>query len=621
MDALFEVVVFLAIATFGAALARRLGLLAPILLVVLGLALSFLPFFPHVRLDPDLVLVGILPPLLYVAALETSVPAFRLNLRPILLLAVGLVIFTAFVVGTVVHWFLPELPYAICLALGAVVAPPDAVAATAVARRVGLPRRVVTILEGESLVNDATALVLLRVAIVAATATTGGVGVGAVAREVVVAAGGGILVGLLGVVVFGYLHKRITDPVLDNALSLIVPFAVVFAAEEIHASGVVAVVVTGLGIGHKLPTLLSAASRLQVTAFWRLIRFLLEGLVFLLVGLQLPEVVRDLDEPFGSLAAITAAVLAAVFLARFVWVFPATYLARLVPRIRQRDPAPPVQFPVVIGWAGMRGVVTLAAALGLPLTLADDTPYPRGLLIWLAFAVIVATLVGQGATLPWVARRLRLPPDDPVQDALSAAGVQQQASRAARDRLDELAAGAPEAVVERLRGLTTSRANLAWERLGGTERETPSQAYARLRQEMIDAEREVFRAARDSGQIPEEVPAPGRGGHGRARHHDRVPRLRGRRQRGLGAPACLPDLRARGLLRLLAVPARHEALRLHRAPGDAVDPAGGVVALVLRGRGDRLTQPTRRSSTCPVHVGRPGRSTVNGSVAVKPQRS
>ncbi|WP_405093484.1 Na+/H+ antiporter [Micromonospora sp. NBC_01392] len=505
MEALFEVVVFLAIATFGAALARRLGLLAPILLVVLGLALSFLPFFPHVRLEPDLVLVGILPPLLYVAAVNTSVPAFRLNLRPILLLAVGLVIFTAFVVGTVVHLFLPDLPYAICVALGAVVAPPDAVAATAVARRVGLPRRVVTILEGESLVNDATALVLLRVAIVAATATTGGVGVGYVAREVLIAAGGGVVVGVLGVVVFGYLHKRITDPVLDNALSLIVPFAVVYAAEEIHASGVVAVVVTGLGIGHKLPMLMSAGSRLQVTAFWRLIQFLLEGLVFLLVGLQLPEVVRDLDEPVGSLVGITAAVLAAVFLSRFVWMFPATYLARLVPRIRQRDPAPPVQFPIVIGWAGMRGVVTLAAALGLPLTLADDRPYPRALLIWLAFAVIVATLVGQGATLPWLARRLRLPPDDPVQDALSAAGVQQRASRAARERLDALAGDAPEAVVERLRGLTTSRANLAWERLGGTDRETPSQAYARLRQEMIDAEREVFRAARDSGQIPEEV--------------------------------------------------------------------------------------------------------------------
>ncbi|MEV4489456.1 Na+/H+ antiporter [Micromonospora coxensis] len=505
MEALFEVVVFLAVATFGAALARRLGLLAPILLVVIGLGLSFLPGFPLVRLDPDLVLVGILPPLLYVAALDTSVPAFRLNLRPILLLAVGLVIFTAFVVGTVVHLFLPELPYAICLALGAVVAPPDAVAATAVARRVGLPRRIVTILEGESLLNDATALVLLRVAVAAATASTGGVGFGYVAEEVLVATGGGVLVGLLGVLVFGYLHRRTTDALLDNALSLIVPFAVVFAAEEIHASGVVAVVVTGLGIGHKMPLLMSAASRLQIGAFWRLARFLLEGLVFLLVGLQLPEVVRDLDEPVGFLAGITAAVLVAVFLTRFAWVFPATYLARLVPRVRRRDPSPSARVPIVVGWAGMRGVVTLAAALGLPLTLAGGRPYERGLFIWLAFAVIVATLVVQGATLPAVARRLKLPPDDPVRDALSAAAVQQQASRAARERLDALAGTVPEAVAERAREVLRSRTNLAWERLGGGERETPSQAYARLRQEMIDAEREVFRAARDDGRIPEDA--------------------------------------------------------------------------------------------------------------------
>ncbi|CCH17383.1 Na+/H+ antiporter [Micromonospora lupini] len=503
MESLFPVVVFLAIATLGAALARRLGLLAPIVLVVLGLALSFVPGVPHVELDPELVLVGILPPLLYVAALETSVPAFKNNIRPILLLAVGLVLFTAFVVGFVLHLLLPQVPFAICLALGAVVAPPDAVAATAVARRVGLPRRVVTILEGESLVNDATALVLLRVA----TMATAGSAVGAadVSLQVLRATGGGILIGALGAVVFGFLHRRITDPLLDNALSLIIPFAVVFAAEAVHSSGVVAVVVTGLALGHKLSQLLSAASRLQVGAFWRLVRFLLEGLVFLLVGLQLREVVRDLDEPAGSLVLITVAVLATVFLTRFVWLFPATYLARLVPRIRRRDPAPSPKFPVVIGWAGMRGVVTLAAALALPLTLADDEPYPRALFIWLAFAVIVVTLVGQGATLPLVARRLKLPQDDPVQDALSAAGVQQQASKAARDRLEELAEGAPPPVVDRLRRVVEDRTNMAWERLGGNERETPSQAYGRLRQQMIDAERDVFRAARDSGRIPEEV--------------------------------------------------------------------------------------------------------------------
>jgi CPA1 family monovalent cation:H+ antiporter len=503
MESLFEVVAFLAVATLGAALARRIGVLAPILLVVLGLALSFVPGFPQFRLEPELVLVGILPPLLYVAALETSVPAFRFNLRPILLLAVGLVLFTAFAVGVVVHLLLPEVPFAACLALGAVVAPPDAVAATAVARRVGLPRRVVTILEGESLLNDATALVLLRVATMATIGTS--VGVTDVGREVLVATGGGVLVGVAGVVVFGFLHRRISDPLLDNAVSLLVPFAVVLAAEQIHASGVVAVVVAGLGIGHRMPLLLSAASRLQIGAFWRLARFLLEGLVFLLVGLQLREVVRGLDEPAGFLAGITAAVLATVVLARFAWIFPATYLTRLVPRVRQRDPAPLAKFPVVLGWAGMRGVVTLAAALALPLTLAEARPYPRQLFVWLAFAVIVVTLVAQGATLPAVARRLRLPPDDPVADALSVANVQQQASHAAGERLDALAGTAPEAVVDRLRRGLQERTNLAWERLGGTGRETPSHAYGRLRQEMIDAEREVFRAARDAGRIPEEA--------------------------------------------------------------------------------------------------------------------
>jgi CPA1 family monovalent cation:H+ antiporter len=237
-------------------------------------------------------------------------------------------LFTAFAVGVIIHLLLPAVPFAVCLAPRG--GPPDAVA-TAVARRIGLPRRVVTILEGESLVNDATALVLLRIATLATIGSA--VGVGEVAVEVVRATGGGILVGVLGAVVFGFLHKRISDPLLDNALSLIVPFAVVFLAEEIHASGVVAVVVTGLALGHKMPWLMSAASRLQVGAFWRLARFLLEGLVFLLVGLQLREVLTGLDEPLGTITMVTGAVLVVTFLTRFVWVFPATYLARLVPGI------------------------------------------------------------------------------------------------------------------------------------------------------------------------------------------------------------------------------------------------------------------------------------------------
>ncbi|MDQ7909249.1 Na+/H+ antiporter [Phytohabitans sp. ZYX-F-186] len=500
MDGLGEIVALVAIAMIGTAFARKLGLLAPIVLVVAGLGLSFLPFVPEVHLEPELVLVGILPPLLYVAAIEMSVPAFRFNLRPILLLAVGLVVFTAFVVGTVLHLLLPDVPYPLCVAFGAVVAPPDAVAATAVARRIGLPRRLVTILEGESLINDATALVTLRVSVAAATGAA--VGFLDVAADVALAAGGGIAIGGAGALVLAFLHKRIKDPLIDTALSLLTPFLIVLPAEAVHSSGVVAVVVAGLYIGHRMPTLMSAASRLQTDGFWRMVRFLLEGMVFLLVGLQLREILRDLDTPLSEVVWVTAVVVLTLILARFVWVFPATYAARLVPRARHRDPATSASYPAVIGWAGMRGVVTLAAALALPET--SEVAYPRELFVWLAFAVIVVTLVLQGATLPWYARRLRVPPDDPTQDTLAEAAIQNAASRAARDRLEALADGAPAITVERLRELAEHRNNKAWERLGGGA-ETPSRAYGRLRREMIDAEREVFRSARDEGRIPEEV--------------------------------------------------------------------------------------------------------------------
>jgi CPA1 family monovalent cation:H+ antiporter len=500
---LTEIVGLVAIVVAVSAVARRFRLLAPILLVVAGLGLSLVPGFPVMSLDPDLILIGVLPPLLYVAALETSVPAFRYNLRPILLLAVGLVLFTTFTVGFVVHALLPAAPLAICFALGAVVAPPDAVAATAVARRIGFPRRLVTILEGESLVNDATALVLFRLSIAAATGSA--VGAGDVALDALLAAGGGIAVGAIGALVLGYLHHRTTDPLLDNAISLLTPFLVVLLAEVAHASAVVAVVVTGLALGHRMPTLMSAASRLQMDAFWRMVRFVLEGFVFLLVGLQLRDILADVRTPFATSAVLTAAVLGTVILTRFVWVYPATYVARLVPRVRERDPRPPPSIPIAIGWTGMRGVVTLAAALALPPQLAGGREYPRDLFVWLAFATIVGTLVLQGMTLPALTRRLKLPPDDVQAHVLAEAAVQHSASRAARERLDKNADGAPESVVERLKTLTEHRSNVAWERLGHAGEETPSRAYVRLRREMLDAEREVFRLARNEGRISDDV--------------------------------------------------------------------------------------------------------------------
>jgi CPA1 family monovalent cation:H+ antiporter len=502
MHQLLEVVLLVAVVVAVAAAARRFGLLAPIMLMVVGLGLSYVPSFPVPELSPEFVIVGILPPLLYVAALEISVPAFRFNLRPIMLLAVGHVLFIAALVGYAVHLLLPAVPLSICFALGAVVAPPDAVAATALARRIGLPRRLVVILEGESLLNDATALVLFRVAVMAAVGTA--VGPGRVAEEIFIAAGGGLLVGAIGAVVLAFLHRRTTDPLLDNSLSLLTPFVVAVVAEEIHGSGVVAVVVTGLYLGHRLPTLMSAASRLQMHAFWQLVRFLLEGLVFLIVGLQIREIIANVDSSFAEAATLTAVVLLTVIVGRFAWVYPATYVPRWIPAIRRRDPAPPWSVPTIIGWAGMRGVVTLATALALPATLAGGAQYPRALFVWIAFAVIVTTLVLQGITLPVVARIANPPPDDPTRDHLAEAQIQSRASRAALAKLEQHADKAPPEVVERLRRLTEDRSNAVWERLGGS-RETPSQAYVRLRRKMIEAEREVFRRARDEGHIPEEV--------------------------------------------------------------------------------------------------------------------
>jgi monovalent cation/hydrogen antiporter len=241
-------------------------------------------------------------------------------------------------------------------------------------------------------------------------------------------------------------------------------------------------------------------------AVWRLITFLLEGVVFLLVGLQLRGVIQGLETDMGTTVKVTLAVFGALVLVRFAWLYPATYLARLVPKIREREPRPPVTVPTVIAWAGMRGVVTLAAALTLPAPGEHGVPrYPNDLFVFVAFAIIVLTLLIQGTTLPGLARRLGVYEDNSSQDALAEAGVQQRASRAALQALEEAAEGAPDSVVDRLRGLTENRSNRAWEQLGSQEQETPSAAYGRLRREMITAERHVFKIARNEGRIPEEV--------------------------------------------------------------------------------------------------------------------
>jgi Na+/H+ antiporter len=487
---------------FVAGLSRRLGLSAPLVLVIVGVAASLVPAIPNFDLDPHLVLVGLLPPLLYAAAIRTSLVDFARVRDALLLLAVGLVAVTTFAVGLVTWWVLPSVTLAAALALGAVVAPPDAVAATAVARRVGLPRRVITVLEGESLVNDATALVALTAATAAITSS---VTPAEVALDFVVAAAGGVLVGLAATWVLARIRRRIDDPVLDTTLSFTAPYVAFLPAEAIGASGVLAVVVTGLLLGHKAPLLQSAASRLSEATNWRTVQFLLENAVFLLIGLQIQPILQDVSEselsaPRIALVCVTA--LLVTIVVRIAYVMAAVWAYKHGTR-RMRSQAWGWSTGAVVGWAGMRGVVTLAAVFLLP----EETPY-RETLQLAAFVVVAGTLLIQGTTLPWLVRRLRLPAPSPAEDALQAAALITEASRAGLRRLDEVAGpDDPEDVIEELRHRARRRADGAWERLGRSQEEIepPAATYRRLRLEMLAAERDTVIHARDAGTVDDDV--------------------------------------------------------------------------------------------------------------------
>lgn len=487
----------------GSAVANRFGLPAPILLILVGVGASYVEWVPQIYLSEDIVLFGLLPPLLYAAAQNTSLVDFNANRRPILLLSVGLVVFTAAGVAVVTKMLLPDVKWAVALAIGAVVAPPDAVAATAIGRRIGLPRRITTILEGESLLNDATALVMLRTALAIAAGT--GLDVLDVGLDFVIAAGGGVLIGLAFAVVVGKLRRHVvTDPVLDGAMSLVVPFAAFVAAEEVHASGVLAVVVAGLILGHKSPVVQTAQSRIAERLNWRMVAFLLENAVFLLIGLQAWWIVEgaiDSDLGLGRIAALCAATLAACVVLRMLWVFPARYLiVRPAPEKAGMKP-PPWTYTFILGWAGMRGVVTLAAAFVIP----KDTDY-REVLLLMAFTVVAGTLLIQGTTLPMLAKRFNVPGPDPAEDALARATLLQQASKAAIEELEKIEYDDAHGVVDTITQRLDQRNFAAWERLGTVgDRESPSELYNRIRQAMIAAERRRVLEIRDAGSVPSEV--------------------------------------------------------------------------------------------------------------------
>ncbi|GAA1135505.1 Na+/H+ antiporter [Nocardioides aquiterrae] len=490
----------------GVLVARRLGIPAPLLLVVAGVGASFLPFVPQVHLEPELVLIGLLPPLLYAAALSSSLVDFNTYRRPILLLSVGLVVFTTIGVGWLVHALVPGISWPIALALGAVVAPPDAVAATAIGRTIGLPRKIVTILEGESLFNDATALVLLRTAIAAGTAAAG-VHLWKVGLDFVLAAAGGVAVGLVAYWLAARMRRRITDPAIDVALSLVVPFTCYVVAEEIHASGVIAVVVAGLLLGHQAPILQTAQSRIAERINWRTIAFLLENTVFALIGLQAQWLVQDLADSelgVGRIIAVCLGTLVAVIVLRLVWVFGSHWVLFRRPQDSdERLAAPPWSFTFLLGWAGMRGVVTLAAAFVIPL----NTEH-RDVLLMAAFTVVAGTLLIQGLSLPWFARRLRVPAPDPLDDALARATLLQQATKAALEELDKLEFDDQAGVVDLIRQRLDQRNFAAWERLSTSPgQESPAALYYRIRSRLIDAERRRILEIRNAGQVPSEVVA------------------------------------------------------------------------------------------------------------------
>ncbi|MFD6288879.1 Na+/H+ antiporter [Streptomyces sp. NPDC060205] len=492
--------------------ARRTPVPAPLLLVAAGLIVSYVPGVPEYTLDPHIVLPLLLPPLLYTAATDSSYLDLRAQIRPVALLSVGYVLFATFAVGWAAYVIVPDLSLTAALVLGAVVAPPDAVAATAVARRVGLPSRVTTILQGESLVNDATAITAYKVALAAAVGEgatwAGGIG------EFLLAALGGIGVGLVLMMPIHWMRTHLKEALLQNSLSLLTPFFAYAVAEQVHASGVLAVVVVALYLGHRNWEV-DFATRLQEEAVWKMVAFILESAVFALIGLQLPVILKGLGEYEGASAAWYAVALFVIVVAtRFAWVYPATYLPRLLSaRIRKREENPTWKGSFVISWAGMRGVVSLAIAFSIPLTAEGGEDFPgRNMILFLTFTTVIGTLVVQGLSLPPLIRMLKLPGRDQQAETLAEANAQAQASRAAERRLEELLSDErntlPTPLADRLRTVLERRRNAVWERLGQVNAvtgETADDTYRRLSREMIGAERAVFVKLRDGRFIDDEM--------------------------------------------------------------------------------------------------------------------
>src|SRR5437870_3748479 len=479
----------------------------PIFLVLGGLALGFMPGIPTLQLPPDVVLIAVLPPLLYTSAFFTSLRDLRASARPIGMLAIGLVIATMSVVAVVAHAAIDSMSWSAAFLIGAFVSPTDPIAATAIMRRLGVPRRVVTIVEGESLVNDGTALVLYRVAI--AAAVSGAFSFWNATWHFLWAAVGGVGVGLVVGFLVAAVRRRLDNPPVEVTIALMTGYLAFIPANALDASGVLAVVTAGVYLGWRTPELTSVQTRLQGVAVFEILAFVLNALVFALVGLQLSGILDALTgQSAGSLMRWGLLVTAAVVLTRLVWGPILTLLPKLLfPRLRHGRVT--VGQPALIAWPGMRGAVSLAAALAIPLSTNAGTAFPeRDLIIFLTFCVILGILVVQGLTLPAVIRGLRIEPDH-LEDREDAK-ARIKAADAALVRLDELevADWVREDTAERLRGLYGFRKNRFASRFDDGDDGAiaqQSQTYQRLRRELLEAERSAIVDLRREGVISSDV--------------------------------------------------------------------------------------------------------------------
>jgi CPA1 family monovalent cation:H+ antiporter len=487
-------------------IARRLGIAYPIFMVIGGRALRHVPGTPRVQVDPDLIFLFILPPLLYIAAFFTPLRSLRANLGTIGSLAVGLVVVSALAVAAAIHALIPGVPWAAAIARGAIVAPPDAIAAAAVASRLAVPRRIVSVLEGESLLNDATALTIYSIAIAVAVGASfkASSGVATFAGAMT----GGVAIGLAVGWIIAKLRARIEDTPVEITISLLTPYAAFLPAQELGSSGVIATVVAGLYRGRRGSSIMGPDARLTGRAVWETIVFLLNGMVFIITGLEVPFLLRSLEPATAiRLVGIGLAVSLVLLVVRALWIFPSELLACAV----RREPRPPrfLAHALVLSWAGMRGVVSLAIALALPLTLPGGAPFPaREALVIVTVTVIVVTLLGQGLSLPWIIRRLRLGTDPELRE--EEARARQQLVEAATRRIDQLYPVWPDhrPLLDRLRETYAHRSEHVERQRdasGSGEEDREIIEHREIQRTVIDSEREALLRLRAEGAIDDDV--------------------------------------------------------------------------------------------------------------------